>query len=361
MKAVVLAGGSGTRLWPDSTPGKPKQFLDLNGDGALLFQTLCRTANFCAKEDIYVISRPEFDSHIDSVMQEFHPETAKDNVIFEPMPRNTAAAILLAAKYLESRPGTTLDDVMLVLPSDHLINDFYGKLNDCFLLGRQLAKEGKIVVFGIVPDKPETGFGYIKLSRPFETPKHPSKWMAESMPVQAFVEKPPLHVAEEYLAGGEHLWNAGIFAMSLKTLYSELETYFPGCKPYLGMDYETLYQNFGDVPKTSFDFAVMEKTQRAVVVPMHIDWSDVGSWDSIYDMLPKDDANNGIQGHVLATNTIDSLLVNRTSKPLVIDGMNNMIIIKTEDGLLVTARGQSQQIGTLTAPLLAAARQLASV
>jgi mannose-1-phosphate guanylyltransferase/mannose-6-phosphate isomerase len=218
-----------------------------------------------------------------------------------------------------------------------------------------LAKEGHIVVFGIVPDKPETGYGYIRLSQPFDKPASKAQWMAQGMPVQAFVEKPARHLAEQYLVTGDHLWNAGIFAMTLRTLYSELGTYFPASEPYLAMDYNTLMRHFAEIPKTSFDFAVMEKTQRAVVIPMHIDWSDVGSWDSVYEMLPKDEAENGVQGHVRASDTTGSLLVNRTTEPMVITGLENMIVVKTDDGLLITARGESQHIGTLTASLLAKA------
>jgi mannose-1-phosphate guanylyltransferase/mannose-6-phosphate isomerase len=171
--------------------------------------------------------------------------------------------------------------------------------------------------------------------------------MGQAFPVSAFKEKPNREVAESYLMEGGYYWNAGIFALTIETLYAELRNHFAEIEPFLTMDYQTLLSRFAELPSISFDFAVMEKTDRAVVIPLDVQWSDVGSWDSIYEMLPKDDVGNVIQGNVIADGTTGSLLVNKTDRPLAVSGFSQIIAIQTQDGFLLTNMGESQKIGQI--------------
>lgn len=347
MKAIILAGGSGTRLWPASTHAFPKQFLDIDGKGVLLSQTLNRCQRLGMGNECYVITRGSYADHVLTLMNAFNPQCA-NNVIAEPLARNTAPAILLAAKYLESIAGADKTDVMLFLPSDHLIVENATFLQS-FNLGEKLAKAGNIVIFGILPDKPETGYGYIKAPSTNLAAMDPL--MGQAFPVSAFKEKPSREVAESYLLEGGYYWNAGIFALTIETLYAELRNHFSEIEPFLTMNYETLLSHFAELPSISFDFAVMEKTDRAVVIPMDVQWSDVGSWDSIYEMLPKDEAGNVIQGNVIADGTTSSLLVNKTDRPMAVSGFSQVIAIQTQDGFLLTNLGESQKIGQIQSQL----------
>lgn len=342
MKAVILAGGSGTRLWPASTTATPKQFLDIDGEGALLLQTLRRCSLLGVDTDCYVVTRDEYELQVASLLTAFNPKMS-GNIIVEPAPRSTAPAILLAAKYLEDYANANADDVILICPSDHLIQDDH-KLVRYFELGNQLAQEGYIVTFGVVPTKPDTGYGYIKAKVQQPAPEKGVEWLAQGLPIQEFKEKPDLETAQEYLAQGGYFWNAGIFAMTIGTLYQELEKHFPVIKPYLDLNYKTLAARFNDVPSIAFDVAVMEKTDCAVVIPIDVRWSDVGSWDSVYQILPQDALGNCIQGSVAVSNTQGSLLINKTDRPMAAVGLNNMIAVQTDDGLLLVNRGSSQYV-----------------
>jgi mannose-1-phosphate guanylyltransferase/mannose-6-phosphate isomerase len=343
LKVVILAGGSGTRLWPASTESCPKQFLDVDGEGALLLQTLRRCAQLGSDTDCFIITRKQYALQVAALMTAFNP-MLNDHVILEPLPRNTMPAILLSAKYLEQYAGANPDDVMMVCPSDHLIRD-NARLNQAFQLGKQLAREGSVVTFGIVPTHPETGYGYIKACTEINLSSDDT---VQGFGVESFKEKPNLETAREYVQSGEYFWNAGIFAMTLNTLYQEIKTCFPEMAPYCALDYESLLARFAELPAISFDFAVMEKTSKAAVIPLDVPWSDVGSWDSVCDILEQDTAGNAIQGSVLMNDTENSLLINKTSRPMATIGMKNIIAVQTEDGLLIANRGTSQNVRLIT-------------
>jgi len=342
MNAIILAGGSGTRLWPASTSQTPKQFIDLDSNGPLLAQTLERCIALGIKDHCYVITRDCYESQVGGTLAPYYAEVDR-HIILEPVARNTAPAILLAAKYLEYEAAAALDDVMIILPSDHLIpnND---QLIKAFQLGERLAQEGNIVIFGISPDKPETGYGYIK-AEPDAISLDSTE--LEVYPVQAFKEKPVLAVAEQYLAEGGYFWNAGMFGLTLRTLYQELDTLLPEFAPFLDLSYQEMRAKFAVLPQISFDYAVMEKTSRAVVIPLSIQWSDVGSWDSVYEIMPKDEHGNVIQGNVLATETYNSLVINQTSQALAIANLQDMIAIQTANGLLMSRLGNAQKVGQI--------------
>lgn len=338
MKAVILAGGSGTRLWPASTKEKPKQFLDINGKGSLLVQTMQRCSHFGIKDEIYIVTRNSYAFQVNSLLQEFNLAFSEQQIILEPCPRNTASAILLAAKYLLEFSKASLEDVILVLPSDHLI-EITDQLITACKLSKKLAQEGYIVTFGINPYRPEIGYGYIK-SKPAEpTSFDQNESLACGLPVTSFKEKPPLETAMQYLSEGGYYWNTGMFACTIESIFAEIRMHVPTLAPYLEMDYSSFVARFNELPDISFDYAVMEKTKQAVVVPLDVQWSDVGSWESIYELLPMDQNRNCTQGSVISTETTDSLLINRTKHPMAVTGMQNVIAIQTDEGLLITQRG----------------------
>ncbi len=341
MKAIILAGGRGTRLWPVSTETRPKQFLDINGKGELLLQTLQRCSKFGAKEQCFVVTREDYALQASTILNAFDSSCAK-NVIIEPFARNTAPALLLAAKFLQFHVQANLDDVVMVFPSDHLIQE-NEKLISSIALGERLAQKGYIITFGIIPNRPETGYGYIKANYR-ESINTETDWLAQGLSVAEFKEKPDLITACQYLDEGGYFWNAGIFALTLRTLLTELQKHLPIITPYLDMNYETFISRFDELPDISIDYAIMEKTDRSVVIPLDVFWSDVGSWDSVYEILPKDSNGNGIQGQVLVTDTTNSLLINQTGYPMAALGLQDVIAIQTDRGMLIVNRGDSQAI-----------------
>ncbi|KAF0126453.1 MAG: mannose-1-phosphate guanylyltransferase / mannose-6-phosphate isomerase [Elusimicrobia bacterium] len=332
MKAVILAGGSGTRLWPVSRYGLPKQFIKLNGGKSLLCQTVERLAAVVPLKDIFVITNEDYRFHVQEDLRSVSPSIA-DNVILEPVGRNTAPAIALVIKYCQEKLKCGKDEVIFICPSDHIIEPVE-KFAAYAGQAETAAKAGGIVTFGIKPSRPETGYGYIRKG---------SSQGGGVFKVARFAEKPDLKTAGGYLKAGDYYWNSGMFSFTIGTMLSEFKAYAPEISRRMGASFAKMVSEFKSMPAISIDYAVMEKSRRAAVLPMTILWSDVGSWDSLHEVVKPDASGNVNIGDVLDLDTRNTTVYG--GKRLIsVVGVKDLIIIDTEDALLVVKKGQAQRV-----------------
>ena len=336
MKVVILAGGSGTRLWPLSRSLFPKQFLKIGGDKTLLQQTVDRFLAIVSPEEIFIVTSQEsFHEVVKQVGESF-----AENIILEPEKRNTAPAIALATAFLKQKRECQENEVLFITPADHLISPL-----DSFARyvkeAEKLAEKGAIITLGITPTRPETGYGYIKA--------HMGK-------VEKFVEKPSQELAQTYLDEGNYYWNAGMFAFCLETIQREMSMHAPEIGSLTEQPYDKLLSTYSKMPSTSIDYAVMEKTQNALVVPMELEWTDLGSWENVYRSLDKDAKNNALIGEVVAKETTNSLIV--AGKRLVTTiGLEDLLVVETDDVVLVAHRKESERVKEIVAELKACGRE----
>lgn len=333
MKAIILAGGSGTRLWPLSRKNYPKQFLKLNGDKSLLQQTAERLQGAVAPEDIIVITNDEYKFHVKSDLS-FLPA---DHVILEPAGRNTAPAIALGLKYCLDKLDCNHDEVIFVCPSDHIIEPS-DKFRECLKKAEEIARQGFIVTFGIKPAKPETGYGYIKIKG--QGSRGEGQGYHE---VERFTEKPDIETAKGYLNEGGYYWNSGMFLFSIGTIIDEFKMYEPGITKMLERDFEDLILNFKEMPDKSIDYAVMEKSDKLVLLPLDTYWNDIGSWDSLFETLPKDEDGNVKIGDVIALETKRTMVLGNRRLIATI-GLDDCLIVETDDAVLVARMGVTQKV-----------------
>lgn len=332
MKAVILAGGSGTRLWPVSRYGLPKQFIKLNGGKSLLVQTVERLAAAVPLHDIFVITNNDYRFHVQADLRSVSPEI-ENNVILEPVGRNTAPAIALVMKYCQEKLKCGKDEVIFICPSDHIIEPVE-KFARYAKQAEKAAKAGNIVTFGVKPSRPETGYGYIK------------KGGAASdgaCKVEKFAEKPDLKTAEKYMKAGDYYWNSGMFAFTMATMLAEFKAYAPEISRRMPATLERMIADFKSMPSISIDYAVMEKSKKAAVLPIDILWSDVGSWDSLHEVIPPDGDGNVKVGDVLALDTKKTIVMGE-SRLISTIGLKDLIIVDTTDALLIAKRGEAQRV-----------------
>lgn len=342
---VILSGGSGTRLWPLSRKLFPKQLMPmLGGKTSLLQATALRTAKQADISAPILVVNEEHRFMVAAQMQEVDISPA--GIILEPAARNTAPAVAVAALTAMLQGE---DPVLLVLPADHFIKD-----TDAFLaavaVGVSSAEQGNLVTFGIVPDKPETGYGYIK--RPAGA--------AGAVPVERFVEKPDRPTAEEYLASGEYLWNSGMFMFKASVFLSELERFnqpmLAACQAATAgsrhdLDFIRLDKSaFSGCPSDSIDYAVLEKTDKAVVIPLSCGWSDVGSWSALQEVRDKDENNNVCIGDVVAEDTKGCYL-HSTNRLIATLGLENVALVETKDAVLAAPLDRVQDVKNIVATL----------
>lgn len=343
---VILAGGSGTRLWPLSREHYPKTLLGLAGDRSLLQQTVLRLEGSTSVLAPLMVCNEEHRFLAAEQLRQIGK--APREIILEPEGRNTAPALTVAALSLLANGG---DTVMLVMPADHVIQDV-GAFHKALEVAASLARAGKIVTFGIVPTAPETGYGYIELGRSLSGTARDASCPA-AHEISGFVEKPDVETAQRYLASGKYLWNSGMFVMRASVWNEELGRHHPGilraCQAAYeqgGRDgdfYRVQTESFLQCPSDSIDRAVVEKTDRAVCVPLEAGWSDVGAWPSLWDFLGHDERGNVVRGDVYVHATRNSMLIAQ-HRLLAVVGCEDVIVVEAPDAVLVARRYCAQDV-----------------
>ena len=354
MHAVILSGGSGTRLWPLSREAYPKQFLALNGAESLLEETLQRARAVPGCSSLLAITNEAHRFIVAAHLQRHEGLGNRSRILLEPDGRNTAPAIALAALQIQDEdPGA----VMLVLPSDHVVQDTEAFVKAAEEGGRA-AESGKLVTFGVVPSTAHTGYGYIRAG---QAQKGEGAWL----PVREFVEKPDEGTAESYLADGHYYWNSGMFMFRADRYLEELERFRPdileACRRAWeqrkdDLDFVRVNEDaFAACPEDSIDYAVMERTEQAVVLPLDAGWSDVGSWSSLWDLHDQDDDGNVVRGDVL-TEDVSQCYLHSEGRLIAAIGVENHVIVETDDVVLVADKSRVQDVKGLVSRLRASGR-----
>lgn len=330
---VILAGGTGSRLWPLSRQHLPKQFLALDGKASLLQTTINRLAPTIEARDVLIVTQ---EAHAKG---EAYHALLPYKSLYEPVGRNTAPAIALAAAYLTAGDN---DPVIVTLPADHIIKNeilFREHLRKAI----EAAEAGGLITFGIEPTRPDTGFGYIK-TQPGTRPG--------VLPVERFTEKPDLETAERFLAEGGYYWNSGMFVWKASVILAEIRRYVPDVHRVIediladaatGDFQQSIAKHFANMPAISIDHGVLEKSDKVALIPCDVGWNDVGSWQAVHEVSERDEGGNALQGNVIALGCKDSLI--RGEKRLVAAiGVEDLCIIDTPDALLVTKKDQTQRV-----------------
>ena len=333
MYGLILAGGSGSRLWPLSRELYPKQLLNIQNEESLLQATFERLNKSIQSRNIISMTGVK---HVSNVRYQLSSICENPIVLSEPISKNTAPAIAIAAKYIMNKSNS--DPVVLVVPSDHMIKDAEA-FSNTVEKGKRIAEQGYIVTFGIEPSYPETGYGYINIT---------NNKIEEGYKVNKFVEKPNLELAKQYISSGDYYWNSGIFMFKASVLIKELEKHCSDIYDNLSnfdfsISNEIPFTEFDKMPSISIDYAVMEKSDKIALVKLESDWNDLGSWKSIYDVSNKDENGNVKIGHVLDEGSKNSL--NYSSSKLVATiGLEDTVIVETEDAILACKSDRTQDV-----------------
>ena len=337
---VLLAGGSGSRLWPISRELYPKQLVNLVGTDSLIQNTIKRLSPVLESSSIRVVCGEEHFFEIARHLEEIGVPS-KGKIFKEPCGRNTAPAILLAILNILK---TEKDAVILIFPSDHVIKNIEG-FQEKLKTAVSLANLNYIVTFGIKPDYPETGYGYIEGA---------SRVKNGAFAIKKFVEKPDEKTAHRYLKAGNFFWNSGMFAFKASVLLREFRAFEPALlremQKMLSGDKHITLEKYKALPDISIDYAIMEKTKKGVVLPSDFGWSDIGSWKSLYDFLPKDNNNNVVEGDVIPRNT-KNCFIRGNNRLIVTNDIENIVVIETPDTVFVSDLEKSKNVKSIVQDL----------
>ncbi|MCA9651936.1 MAG: mannose-1-phosphate guanylyltransferase/mannose-6-phosphate isomerase [Myxococcales bacterium] len=343
---VILSGGSGTRLWPLSRRQHPKQLQALVGDRTMLQRTVARAEGLPEVGAPLVVCN---EAHAELVAAQLRAiERPAAAIVLEPLGRNTAPAVAVAALVARAR-SPQVEPLLLCLPADHVVHD-EAAFREAVVQGLPLAQAGRLVTFGIVPDRPHTGYGYIRAA----TPGRPG-------PVEAFVEKPDRSTAEGYLSAGGYYWNSGMFLLRADAFLQELGALRPeilaACERAVaaaerraGEQWALDRESFAACPSDSIDYAVMEETTRASVVPLDAGWSDVGSWDALHEVSEHDEAGNARVGDVLALDC-EGCHLHARHRLVAAVGLHDVVVVETDDAVLVAPRARSEDVKRVVSEL----------
>ena len=338
--AVILAGGCGTRFWPLSRPKRPKQFLPIAGEKTLFEKTIERIIPAIERRNIYIVANVRYDKEIKKQAAFF--KIPHKNILLEPSGKNTAPAIAWAAACIERIDPQA---IMAVLPSDHLILKpavFLKHIEEAL----RLAREGYLVTMGIVPTRPETGYGYLKVKTIREGDRRFLK-------VERFVEKPPAEKAAQFFKEKKYLWNSGMFVWKTETILKAFEKYLPEVCRLLRLqdNLNDVRRIWDQIPNVSVDYGILEKAHHVAAVAGHdMGWSDVGSWEALWEVLSKDKKGNTLKGNIVSLDCENSLI--HSGKRLVVAiGLKGVVIVDTPDCLLVCRKEASQRIKEVVAAL----------
>ncbi|WML35466.1 mannose-1-phosphate guanylyltransferase [Clostridium sp. OS1-26] len=336
---VILAGGNGTRFWPLSRESRPKQLINITGKDALINETIARVNRISDNDNLYIVTNRKQEESLKQIVK---GKCKEENIILEPMGRNTTAAIGLAAITILKRRG---DGIMCVYPSDHCIDNDVEFTNTINRAVRVAEQENKIVTIGIKPTYPATGYGYIN----YNSNKAISEVACE---VLEFVEKPDFQKAKQYLNSGEYMWNSGIFIWKVSEIIKNIQRYLPKIYDKLNQiselldeenSEEKIKQIYSEIPSISIDYGILERSDDVAVVASSFQWNDVGAWDSLGAIYPPDKNGNIIKGNDIVLET-DNSIVYSEDKLITTLGVNNLIVVSTKDSVLVCAKDKAQEI-----------------
>lgn len=338
--AVIMAGGSGTRFWPMSTRKRPKQFLKLFGDRTMIQSTVDRLEGFAPKERCMVVT----NSHYTQLVREQLPGLPEEFVIGEPVARNTAPCVAAAAHILFNRDA---DAVMAVLPADHFIHDaatFRAILDAATETARQ---NNALVTIGITPNRPETGYGYIR----YDEKRRTRAGVHPAYAVRNFTEKPDLERAMRFIDSGDYLWNSGMFIWRAETVLQEFRRQQPEIYSALDMlgdghpTQEMIDDFYHACPSISVDYGIMESAERVEVIPGDFGWNDVGSWTAVYELAEKDSENNSVSAvNSSIQRSAGNLVESQSGKVIALVGVENLAVVETEEAILVCNLKKSQYV-----------------
>lgn len=341
VSVVIMAGGKGERFWPKSRVNLPKQFLNLTDDGKSMIQhTYERVKELVKNENIYVVTNENYKN----LVEEHLPMILEENILLEPISKNTAPCIGLASIHIKKKNPNS---VMVVLPADHLV-----KFNEIFIetikTAIEIVEKGEnLATIGITPNYPETGYGYINFKK-----NENQNSLKNVYEVVKFVEKPSLEKAKEYLSSGKYLWNSGMFVWGVETILNKFKMYLP--KIYEGLEkiyetigtdkYESTLENiFSSFESESIDYGIMERSENIYVIPGNFGWDDVGSWLSIERIRKSDQLGNIVDGNVICIDTKNSI-IQAKEKLIATVGVDNLIVVDTEDAILICDKNSSQKV-----------------
>jgi len=335
MIALIMAGGTGTRFWPLSRKKNPKQFLNIISDESMIQMTVKRLLPKIKIEDIYIVTAGSQSE----ITKKHLPDLPDENIIIEPFGMNTAPCIAFSAQYLKRKHDK--NEIMIVLPADHLIahtDDFLASLE----VGRVYADKNNLVTFGIMPNYPATGYGYIEAGMELQE---------GTFEVKKFKEKPDLETAKTFLSSGNYFWNSGMFMWKIETIIQAYDKYLPKISQVLA-DIDISWNKNGlkaDIsseyalmPKIPVDIGIMEQADKRVIIPVDYGWSDVGSWKALYDISDKDENNSVLKCENILINSKNNYI--NTKKFIALIGIEDLIVVESEDAILISKKEKSEDV-----------------